>query len=360
MVHITGNFLAESPLSPRAREALGDAIDQGWGDPGKLAHFAAKARILRDQALESIAGNLKVASDELEVLGEPALGHFYAIGGLLRAKDNLVHSSVDRKEVFALARTHGKMVEIPVDISGRLGFKELKRAAKYSGVFALQGANGETGVVQNVEELIESAGNLRIACDYSTAGTRVPLPSRWDSAFFDAKSWQGPQGIGLVAIRNRGAWQNPLPHMGALRTPQSASLALLLCAAVALEEWHEKEKTEADRLRQLSAELRAGLSTNEKLDIAGDLAESLPHITSLSFLYVEGEELLRRLELAGISVDSGSACTAEDLQPSHVLAAMGLLTHGNIRITLHHGTSPSQVTALIDAVRTAVTDLRSS
>ena len=360
MVHITGNFLAESPLSPKAREALADALDQGWSDPGKIAHSAARARILRDQALESLAQGLKVRPDELEVLGEPALGHFYAIGGLLRAKDNLVHSSVDRKEIFALARTHGKMMEIPVDISGQMEFKSLQKAAKYSGVFALQAANGETGVTQSLEELVETAGNLRVSCDYSIAGTRVNLPTRWDSAFFDARSWQGPQGIGLVAIRNRPAWQNPLPHIGALRTPQSASLPLLICAAVALEEWLEDEASEIGRLRALTAELREGLRDIDSVDIAGDLTQSLPHITSLSFLYVEGEELLRKLETAGFSVDSGSACTAEDLQPSHVLAAMGLLTHGNIRITLHHSTTSAQIHELIEAVKSAVTDLRAS
>lgn len=360
MVHITANFLAESPLSPKAREALADALDQGWNDPGKIAHSAARARILSDQAVESLAHGLKVRPDELEVLGEPALGHFYAIGGLLRARDNLVHASIDRKEIFALARTHGKMIEIPVDISGRLEFKSLQKAAKYSGVFALQAANGETGVIQNVDDLVETAGNLRVSCDYSIAGTRADLPKRWDSAFFDARSWQGPQGIGLVAIRSRSAWQNPLPHIGALRTPQSASLPLLICAAVALEDWIEGESVEVARLRTLSTELREGLRTVDNVDIAGDLNGSLPHITSLSFLYVEGEELLRRLESVGYSVDSGSACTAEDLQPSHVLAAMGLLTHGNIRITLHHSTTSSQVVSLIAAIKTAVTDLRAS
>lgn len=359
MVHITSNFLAEAPLSPKAREVFGDAVNQGWSDPRKLAHSAAKARILRDQALESLAQNLGVHPDELEVLGEPGLGHFYAIGGLLRPADALVYSRVDRKEVFALARHHGKMTELSVERSGRIESQPLRKCAKAPGVFALQAANGETGVMQDVEELVAQSGDLRLACDYSIAGTRVPLPSRWDSVYFDARSWQGPQGIGLVAIRNGTEWRNPLPHIGTMRTPQSASLPLLIASAIALEEWRENDERESKRLRLLSAELRDGLSI-ENCDIAGNLSQCLPNITSLSFLYVEGEELLRRLELSGYSVDSGSACTAEDLQPSHVLAAMGLLTHGNIRITLHHGTTSSQINGLIKAIRTAVTDLRAS
>jgi cysteine desulfurase len=227
-------------------------------------------------------------------------------------------------------------------------------------VLALQVANGETGVIQEVEALIADAGVLRIAADFSSAGTRVPLPSRWDTAFFDARTWQGPQGVGVLAIHTGARWKNPLPHLGNARTPQSASLPLTITAAVALEEWLEGQKVENARLRILSRELRENISSSiEHCEIAGSLDDSLPHITSFSFLYVEGEELLRRLDAAGFAVDSGSACTAEDLKPSHVLAEMGVLTHGNIRITLHRDCTPAQVTQLAQAIEAAVIDLRS-
>lgn len=357
MANITGNFLAESPLSAAARNALLDAIDQGWSDPRKLAHSASRARILQDQALESLAMHLKVRPEELEVIGEPGLGQFLSIVGLLRPEDALVFSAVDRKEIFAIARSHNISRELAVDAHGQIIAND--EALPRDAVFALQGANPETGVIQDAESLIRQMPKARIACDYSIAGPRVALPSRWDTALFDARSWQGPQGIGLVAIRNGATWKNPLPHIGSSRTPQSVSLPLMICAAVALEEWHEAERTEAERLRALTRELREEIaSTIKNCDIAGELDSSLPHITSFSFLYVQGEELLRKLEGAGFSVDSGSACTAEDLQPSHVLAAMGLLTHGNIRVTLHHGTTQEQIIELSSAIKSAVTDLR--
>lgn len=361
MVHLTGNFLAESPLTPKAREALGDAIDQGWSDPGKLAHSSAKARILQGQALASLAQNLGVRQDEIEILGEPGLGYFYSIAGLLRPEETLVFSSVDRKEVFAIARGHHRSAEIRVDPSGQINRSDLHNQARAHGVLALQMANGETGVIQGVESILAQSGDLRIAADFSSAGTRVPLPSRWDSAFFDARSWQGPQGIGIIAIRNGASWKNPLPHLGSTRTPQSASLPLTIAAAVALEEWNSRDQEESARLRTLSKELRHEISSSiDNCDIAGNLDDSLPHITSFSFLYVQGEELLRKLESAGFAVDSGSACTAEDLQPSHVLAAMGVLTHGNIRITLHHGSTVAQVRELACAIKVAVAELRAS
>jgi cysteine desulfurase len=359
VAHITGNFQAEAPLSPRARAALGDAIDQGWSDPSKLSHFSAKARILNEGAVASMAEILGVRSEEIEILGEPGLGHFYAIEGLLRPDDTLVYSSADRKEIFAIARNHPNNHEINVAPSGLIDTKAIDKDSKKRGVLALQAANGETGVVQDVEALVARSGELRIAADYSSAGTRVPLPSRWDSAFFDARSWQGPQGVGVLAIRESSGWKNPLPHIGNSRTPRSASLPLTIAAAIALEEWQEKERTESTTLRQLTQELRSHIGSRfENCDVAGSLENSLPNISSFSFLYVEGEELLRRLELLGFAVDSGSACTAEDLEPSHVLAAMGLLTHGNIRVTLHHGATAEEVRELATAIEMAVTQLR--
>jgi cysteine desulfurase len=359
VVHITGNFQAETPLSARAREALCDAIDQGWSEPSKLSRFSAKARILKESAISSLAQNLGVRADEIEILGEPGLGHFYAIQGLLRPGQRLVYSNVDRKEVFAIARNHPDSHEITVAPSGFIDIEAVNSFSMERGVFAVQIANGETGIVQDVEALVASAGNLRIAADFTSAGTRVPLPTRWDSAIFDARSWQGPQGVGVLAIRDNAEWQNPLPHIGNNRAPQSASLPLTIAAAVALEEWQENERTESAALRQLTHELRTQIGSSiANCDVAGKWEDCLPHISSFSFLYIQGEELLRRLELFGFAVDSGSACTAEDLAPSHVLAAMGVLTHGNIRITLHHGATAEQVRELATAIESAVAQLR--
>ncbi|HUW87706.1 MAG TPA: aminotransferase class V-fold PLP-dependent enzyme [Candidatus Paceibacterota bacterium] len=359
MADFTRNFLSESPLSPLVADALTDALNQGWHDPHKLSQHSARARILLNSALDSLAAGLNVRPSEIEILGEPGLAPYLAIVGLLHPTDTLLFSSVDRKEVITIARDHGQAQELQVDPAGHILPDSLPQDAQL--VWAIQGANAETGVVQDLETLITHAPKARIACDFTVSGTRVPLPARWDTAIFDARSWQGPQGVSLLLIHEGANWRNPLPHLNHLRTPQSYSLPLLIASAVALEEWSGNEEREKARLRKLSAELRAQIRASiEDCDIAGDLESSLPNITSFSFLYVQGEELLRRLEVAGFSVDSGSACTADDLQPSHVLAAMGLLTHGNIRITLHHGATQEEISALVTAIREAVRDLRGS
>ena len=360
MEPVTYNFSSETPLHPKARALLLEVFDQGWSDPAKLSHQSAKARILKNQAIESIAHELALHPAEVEIIGEPALGNFYAISGLLQPEGSLIYSAIDREEVFAIAKSRCKSIELPVDSAGRILMESLPDSlTAFTGVFALQVANGETGSVQPMEDLLDRIGPARIACDFSSSGARISLPSRWDSAYFDAKSWQGPAGIGVIAIREGSPWASPLPTLGKFRTPESASLPLLLTTALSLELWREEEKGESPRLRELSAKLRREVSLKiPNCDIAGELESSLPHITSFSFLYAESEELLRKLDRLGFSVDSGSACTAENLQPSHVLAAMGVLTHGNIRITLHHGASEESINQLISALMQSVNELR--
>ena len=358
MAQTLKNFLAEAPLSPAARDVLLDAFDQGWHDPQKLTQGASKARILQQNSLESIASRLGVHPTELEIVGEPALGHFFAIQGFIEPTSTIFYSTVDKKEIQAIARARQSAVELSVNSLGQInpdGF----HGAKHDDLLALQGANAETGVVQNLNEVTErflSHAQRGLVClDFTAVGCQQPLPEKWDGAVFDSRSWRGPQGLGIVAIKSGSRWRNPLPHINSVKTPQSFSLPLLISSAVALESWVSDD----ERIRQLSRRLRDGIRSRiSDCDIAGDLEGSLPHVNSFSFLYVEGEELLRSLEKCGFLVDSGSACTAEDLQPSHVLAAMGLLTHGNVRITIHAETTETDIDELIGALIQSVEELR--
>ncbi|CAB4339181.1 unannotated protein [freshwater metagenome] len=358
MVQVTRNFQSEAPLHVHAREVLLDAIDQGWSDPGKLSQSAARARILQGEALESISSHLKVPVDCLEVIGEGNLANHYAISGLLKNEFGFIHSAIDRKDVHAIARTQSHTTQLNVDLNGHIISTD--QATEREIVLALQGGNIETGVIQPLADIARRFPHASIALDFTSCGPRLPLPELWASASFDATSWQGPSGIAFFAVGKQARWTNPLPHVDNTRAPRSYSLPLLLASSVALDAWIQEEISESSRLRLLSARVRKTIADSvSDCDIAGDLDSSMSHKTSISFLYVHGEELLRCLETKGFSVDSGSACTSANLQPSHVLAAMGVLTHGNIRITLHHGVSSEDVEALTQAIIESVAELRS-
>jgi cysteine desulfurase len=125
----------------------------------------------------------------------------------------------------------------------------------------------------------------------------------------------------------------------------------LLASAVALENFHPDDQV----IRRFNNQIRAAVkSAIPDVIIAGDLDLAMPHLVSMIFPNTNGEEILRDLAAKGLAVDSGSACTAMNLQPSHVLAAMGLPTDGNIRIAIHADSDEREVSALITALLDAV------
>ena len=327
-----------------ARQALLAAIDAGWADPRKLSQESSRAALLKNHAIETLADLLGVRAPQIEIIGEPCLGHFLSLGGLLTHDATLIYGSIDRSEIIATARSHnGPVLELQVSSDGQL-IAPTKQSSKT--VLSFQLANIETGVIQQNE-----ISSDFVAVDATATGSRVALPSHWSTALFDAKSWQGPAGLGILAINDEKRWRNPLPHISNIRTPYSHSLPLLICAAVALENFAKDES----RVRNLNAMLRSLLREPE---IAGNLEDSLPHLLSASFAGCDGEELIRLIGAKGFSADTGSACTAMDLQPSHVLAGMGVLTHGNIRTTIHPDTTEDDIRAYADAINSAVAELQ--
>jgi cysteine desulfurase len=355
VVRVTGNFTSQSPIHPAAKALINDAFNQAWADPAKIGDHSARASILRNEAIESIAENLKLLPSEIEVIGEPRLGQHLAISGLLKNEYTMLHSSVDRRSVFAVGVAHehsgGKTEVLNVASTGRIC--DLAQIDRKS-VLALQGANIETGITQNVDWVIERINPTFVALDYSAAPS-LPLPNRWDSAIFDATSWQGPAGIGILAIRNSTAWRNPLPNLGIRRTPESSSLPLLLASAVALDAWLKEEATESIHIQKLNLLIRESLTAaNVGITFAGDPAESIGQTIALVADGCVGEDLVRQLSEINFVLDSGSACTAAQMQPSHVLTALGMKSEGNLRITLHHGVTEDEVRELIAAITSVV------
>lgn len=359
MVPITANFQSENSLNSLAQDALLAAMQAGWADPKKIGQSAANAARLRNSALESIAEKLSLTVDQIEVTGEVGLGYFLSLAGLLSHTKTLYFGAGDRSGVLATVSAHqGKSQKIALSKSGQLDFSEIAFAP--DSVLAFQLANGETGAINlapdHLLSSISKSNDLLFSVDATAAGSRVKLPEQWSSAVFDSRAWNGPSGLGIVAIRDPSTWKNPLPHISSVRrTYGTFSLPLLLASAVALENFAPNDL----QLRNWNREIRSAVtSALPSTLIAGNLDDSLPHLISFIFPKCNGEEILRQLATRDIAVDSGSACTAMNLQPSHVLAAMGLPTDGNLRITLHEQTTESEIKSLITALVDVVQSLQ--
>jgi cysteine desulfurase len=187
---------------------------------------------------------------------------------------------------------------------------------------------------------------VKIAVDATASGPRLPLPENWSTALFDAQSWAGPSGVGILAVNDSG-YSYPLPRIAPIKSPGTYSLPLLIAASIALENF----TLEDAEMRHYLIENFTGM---DGVSVVAADTQALANKVSLSIPAIAGEQLVRTLAEGGIDIDSGSACSAADLQPSHVLAAMGYPTTGHVRLTLHHGVTKSEIDLLKKAISQAI------
>jgi cysteine desulfurase len=167
----------------------------------------------------------------------------------------------------------------------------------------------------------------------------------------------------VLVIRKGVRWKAPLPadSREGRRVPGFPNLPAIVAAAAALEAVNSDRAAADAALRQLTDQIRDRLPVLVPDSVVhGNRALALPHIVTFSCLYIDGETLVLELDRAGFSVSSGSACASDTQQPSHVLAAMGALTHGNVRVSLPAGTTQESVTAFLAALPDIVSRLRGS
>jgi len=353
---ITGWFCQERPLHSGAKLALPSVFEQTWPNPTKIGTDSASAAILLGEAKETIAGHLGIRTDELYFLGEPRLGFHLGINGLVNSDSTFFYSAVDRAPAFAVAdylrnNSIANVQEIGVSNKGLVDHF----TSSTNDVISWQLVNGETGVIQR--DISDSPS--RIFVDATSAGARLPLPSNWTTALWESRAWAGPAGLGIFALRKNQPWHNPLPHNGHSVVPGSASLALIVTSALAIDSWVADEKLLQQKILDINLRIRGFIG--ERISgayFATEISNTTPHLISVSFDDVDEQILMAKLSDLAIHVDSGSACTADNMQPSHVLKAMDGHVKGNIRLTIHHEITEDEVDLLLLALEKSVAEIR--
>ncbi|MCD6640377.1 MAG: aminotransferase class V-fold PLP-dependent enzyme [Nocardioides sp.] len=354
-----------APLHPAAREALLAALDRGYADPRRLHRSAREARMILDNAREATAEALQVRPDE--VTFTPTGTHAVHLGvlGLLRGSrrgDLVAHSAVEHSAVHHAVRWGGRGDSVGVDRTGRVDLAALHTAAERDdcAVVALQSANHEVGTVQPVGEVDLPAG-VPLFTDACASMGRVPLPRGWAAAAGSAHKWGGPAGVGVLLVRKGSRWRNPFPDDDRIdeRTTGFENVPAILAAAASLQAVVAERETTSARHRELIDVVRSRVAAEvPDVDVVGDPDSRLPHLVTFSCLYVDGEAIVTELDRLGFGVASGSACTASTLTPSHVLEAMGVLTHGNVRLSLQDDATRADVDAFCDALPEVVRSIR--
>jgi cysteine desulfurase len=358
------------PLHPAARAALDAALDAGYADPRRLHGPGRNARLLLDNAREAVASCLAVRPDE--VTFTPSGTHAVHLGllglaaGRRREGTALVHSAVEHSAGrHAVDWSGAPSPVVPVDRAGRVDPDDVRRVVAGSpdpvGVVAVQAANHEVGTLQPVTAIAEAAGGVPLFVDACASIGHAPLPEGWAVAAGSAHKWGGPAGVGLLLVRKGARWRNPFPADDRIdpRSPGFENVPAALAAAAALQAVTEERATLGPRLHALVARIRERVAAEvPDVEVVGDAARRLPHLVTFSCLYIDGEALVTELDRRGFGVASGSACTASTLSPSHVLEAMGVLTHGNVRVSLGRDTTEDRVDAFLDVLPEVVAGIR--
>jgi cysteine desulfurase len=353
-----------APLHPVARTALAAALDDGWADPARLYGAGRRARLLLDAARESVAAALGARPDEISFIGNGTQALHAAVLGTLagnrRAGHRLVHSAVEHSAVLHAAGANG--VPVPVDPSGRVDPAAFLAAARADGVAAaaLQAANHEVGTRQPVAQVADSLGGVPLVVDATQTVGHEPVPAGWSVLAADARMWGGPT-LGVLAVRSGTRWRSPFPEddREAGRVPGVPNLPAAVAAAAALRAVVAEQTAVFARQTALVDRIRAAVpQIVPDVDVVGDPVDRLPHIVTFSCLYVDGEALVSGLDRHGFAVSSGSSCTSSTLEPSHVLVAMGALTSGNIRVSLHRDTTEAEVDDFLAVLPAVVAEVR--
>lgn len=366
------------PPHPAAKDAYAAALSEGWAGPGRLYTLGRRSRMLLEAARRSVASSLGVTPDEVTFTSSGTQAVQAGSLGVISARSApgaFAYSAVEHSSVLHAAQWYdgsfrfgnrrgeaatGRTVEIPVDRLGRVDTDPLDGVGE-TAVVAVQSANHEVGTRQPVTALAANLGDVPLLCDAAASLPWEPVPEGWSVLAASARKWGGLGGCGILVVRSGTRWRNPFPGedsslqeaIGEVDVPAAVAAAASLRAAVS-----EREAL-AERARTLTAQIREHIAeTIPEVELPGDPVDRLPHIVTFSCLGVDGEVLLTELNQAGFAVSSGSACASTRLRPSHVLQAMGVLSHGNVRVSLHRETTEAEVERFLEVLPGIVERLR--
>ena len=359
-------------------EAMLPYFAESYGNPSSIHHVGRSNKAVMDDCRERVAAPLKVKPNEIIFTGGGSEADNLAIKGCAWAMKNkgnhIITSAIEHHAVLHsvqwLESQGFTATYLPVDRYGIVSPDDLEAAITDKTILVtIMASNNECGTVQDITELsavcdkhgvtfhtdaVQSIGYRDLGLD------RDPI----DMLSFSAHKFYGPKGIGVLFART-GTRLEPLIHGGAQERSLRAgteNIAGMVGLAKALEiAYNEMPKT-VPRIRGLRDKLiERVLSSIPDTGLNGHPTKRLPHNANLYFARVEGEGILLKLDLSGICASSGSACTSGSLDPSHVLAAMGIdtmLIHGSIRFSLGHRTTSDDIEYVLEQLPPIVDKLR--
>ena len=371
---------ATTPPLPAVAERMMVVLRDAFGNPSSVHHFGQQAKALIDEARTEVANLIGAEPSEVLFTGGGTEADNIAIRGAAEALEaagrrHLVASAIEHEAVLntlkALAKRGWRTTLLPVDRSGIVSPAALREGlADDTAVVSVMHANNEIGTIQPIAELarlahergalfhtdaVQSAG--KIAIDVRTLGV--------DMLSMSAHKFYGPKGIGALWVR-RGVRVMPILTGGRQERGRRAgteNVAGIVGMGVAARIASGKMGDEDRRLSALRDRLETGiLRSVPGTAVNGSTEARVPNTTNISFDRIEAESLLIALDLQGVAVSTGSACSSGTLEPSHVLKAMGFNAHrtqNSIRFSLGAANTEAEIDRVIAVLPGIVEKLRS-
>ena len=371
---------ATTPLDPQVADRVAQAMRDVWGNASSIHHFGQQAKAALDEARGSVASLLRADASEVVFTAGGTESDNLAIRGAAEAlepsgRKHLVTSAIEHEAVLntvkSLAKRGWRVTTVPVDASGVVSIDRLRDAmSDDTALVSVMHANNEIGTIQPIAELaaiahergalfhtdaVQSAG--KIAIDVKALGV--------DLLTIAGHKFYGPKGTGALWVKRGVKLVAPITggRQERNRRAGTENVPALVGLGVAAELAARQGANEGPRLSALRDRLeREILATIPGTERNGAVSPRVPNTANISIDRVEAESLLIGLDLAGIAVSSGSACSSGTLEPSHVLKAMGLphaRTLGSIRFSFGTSNTDADVDRVLDALPPLVEKLRS-
>ena len=371
------DYAATTPVDPRVVQVMKPYFSKKYGNSMSLHSFGIEAKQTLEDSREMVTSLMNADAKRLIFTGSATESDNLALKGIAFANrkkgKHIIVSTIEHHAVLEPAKWLEKqgfeVTYLPVDQYGLIDLNKLENVIRNDTIMvSIIFANNEIGVIQDIEEIgkICKEKDVYFHSDATQAFGKVPIDVKKmniDLLTVNAHKMYGPKGVGGLYIRDNIEIE-PLIHGGGhefgLRS-STVNVAGIVGFAKAVEIQKKEMKSDAKKQIGFRDRMIKEISNIPDSRLNGHLTKRLPNNVNFSFAYIEGESLIIQLDMKGIAASTGSACSSESLEPSHVLLAIGLKheeAHGSLRLTLGKYNTKEDVDYVIEVLPEVVEKLR--
>jgi len=378
MKQIYLDYAATTPADSEVVQAMLPYFHEAFGNPSAIYSYVQEAKNAVEEARVKVARLIGARDDEIVFTGSGTEADNFALKGVAfenKSKGNhIITSSIEHHAVLEsckfLEKMDFKITYLPVDSNGLVDPEDVKKAITDKTILiSIMHANNEVGTIQPICEISKVAKKAGVYFHTDAVQTAGHIPSNVkelgvDLLAMSAHKLYGPKGVGLLYIK-KGTKIMPFLNGGAQERGRRAStenVPGIVGFGKAAELAGRDIDSEAARITRLRDKLITGIQKNiEHIKLNGHPVKRLPNNVNISVEFVEGESMCLNMDMSGICISTGSACSSTSLEASHVLLALGLdpvKAHGSLRFTLGKWTTEEEIDKVLETLPRIVAKLR--